>query len=409
MRGWGLKGTAPGLVYMQPFGDVDVLDLTQSIAGPVATQQLGVLGANVVKIEPPGGDDFRGKLNGSMFASFNLGGKRSVCVDLKTDEGKEIVRELAADADVVVESFRPGVLERFGLDYDAVREDNEDVVYCSITGFGHDGPYSDWPAYDPVLQAMSGLMSTTGYPDRPPVRAGTSIVDCGTGMTAAFAIAACLLERKRTGEGEHVEVSLFEVAVSWMAYWVANYSATGATPDRSRPGGFAGMAPYGVFDAGDDAQLYMSVVNDTQFERLCAVLDRDDLVADERFRDARGRWANRAELYDALSEGFATYDRDSLVDGLVDAGVPAGPVQSVDEVAADPHLAARDMFTAVEDTYTGETIRTAGPPLVTSDGRPDAGDGPPTLGEHTRTVLDELGYSERQIDRMLAAGAVREE
>ena len=400
---------APGLADMQPFGDVDVLDLTQSIAGPVATQQLGALGANIVKIEPPGGDDFRGKLNGSMFASFNRGGKRSVCVDLKTDEGRAVVKDLAAKTDVLVESFRPGVLERFELDYESVREENEDVIYCSITGFGHDGPYSDWPAYDPVLQAMSGLMSTTGYPDRPPVRAGTSIVDCGTGMTAAFAVAAGLLERKRTGEGERVEVSLFEVAVSWMSYWLANYDTTGRTPQRSGPGGFAGMAPYGVFETAGGEQLYMSVVNDVQFERLCSAIDRDDLAEDERFRDAAGRWTNRADLYDTLSAAFAESERESLVDRLVRAGVPAGPVQSVDEVVEDPHVAARELLAPVENRHTGETVRTAGVPLVTSDGRPDAGDHPPTLGEHTRDVLDDLGYTEEQIDRMLAAGAVRAE
>ena len=394
---------------MEPFTDVDVLDLTQSIAGPVATQQLGALGANVVKVEPPGGDDFRGNLSGSMFASFNLGEKRSICVDLRTDDGREVVQELAARADVVVESFRPGVLEKFGLDYESVREDNSDVVYCSITGFGHSGPYSDRPAYDPVLQAMSGLISTTGYPDRPPVRTGASVVDCGTGMTAAFAITAGLLERSRTGAGDHLQVSLFEVAVSWMAYWLANYSTTGATPSRSQPGGFAGMSPYGVFEAGDGEQLYMSVVNDEQFRRLCAALDHPGLAEDERFREGGDRWRNRETLYGILSESFDEYERDDLVERLVEAGVPAGPVNGVDDVAADPHLAEREMLTEVENLTTGETIRTAGVPIVTTDGRPDVGDSPPTLGEHTRAVLGELGYSPEQIDRMIEAGTLEED
>jgi crotonobetainyl-CoA:carnitine CoA-transferase CaiB-like acyl-CoA transferase len=394
---------------MEPFMDVDVLDLTQSIAGPVATQQLGALGANVVKVEPPGGDDFRGNLSGSMFASFNLGDKRSLCVDLRTDDGRDVVQELAAEADVVVESFRPGVLEKFGLDYESVREDNSDVVYCSITGFGHSGPYSDRPAYDPVLQAMSGLISTTGYPDQPPVRTGASVVDCGTGMTAAFAITAGLLERFRTGEGDHLQVSLFEVAVSWMAYWLANYSTTGATPSRSQPGGFAGMSPYGVFEAGDGEQLYMSVVNDEQFRRLCEALDRPALADDERFHESDDRWSNRETLYEVISERFSEYERDGLVERLVEAGVPAGPVNEVDDVAADPHLEERQMLTEVENLTTGEPIRTAGVPIVTTDGRPDAGQRPPTLGEHTRAVLAELGYSSKQIDRMIDAGALRED
>lgn len=394
---------------MKPFTDVDVLDFTQSIAGPVATQQLGALGANVVKVEPPGGDDFRGNLDGAMFTAHNLGSKRSVCLDLKAEEGREIAAKLAADADVVVESFRPGVLERFGLDYESVRAANPDVVYCSITGFGHDGPYSQRPAYDPVLQAMSGLMSTTGYPDRPPVRAGASVVDCGTGMTAAFAIAAALLERDRTGEGDHLEVSLFEVAVSWMGYWIANYSTTGEVPERTRQGGFAGMSPYGVFEARCGEQLYLSVVNDRQFERLCSAIDRSALVDDERFENAERRWDHRHELYEEVSDEIGTHDREAVVERLVKAGVPAGPVQDVGDVVDDPHVQARQVLTEGMNLKQEEPIRTPGIPIVTSDGRPDAGEGPPRLGEHTRAVLSELGYKDEQIERMIEAGAAAAE
>jgi crotonobetainyl-CoA:carnitine CoA-transferase CaiB-like acyl-CoA transferase len=389
---------------MQPFSDVDVLDLTQSIAGPFATQMLGALGANVVKVEPPGGDDFRGLLGGSMFAAFNMGDKRSVCLDLKTDEGRRAARNLARQADVVVESFRPGVVEKFGLDYESVREHNDDVVYCSISGFGDDGPYSDWPAYDPVLQSMSGLMSTIGYPDRPPVRIGASVIDCGTGMTAAFAIASALLERERTGEGERVEVALFEVAVSWMAYWIANYDATGETPERPRAGGFAGLSPNGVFEAGDD-QLYVSVVNDEQFRRLCRALDREDLADDDRFAESGARWEHRENLYETLLDIFDDHDRDDLVARLVDAGVPAGPLHEVDDILENAHVAARDLLAETRNLQTDEPVETAGIPFVTSDGRPGAGRRPPNVGEHTRAVLAELGYSDEQIDRMLEAGA----
>lgn len=391
---------------MEPFTDLDVLDLTQAIAGPVATQQLGAMGANVVKVEPPGGDDFRGNLDGAMFTAHNLGSKRSLCLDLRTDDGREVARQLAAGADVVVESFRPGVLERYDLDYASVRAENPAVVYCSITGFGHDGPYRDRPAYDAVLRAMSGMISVTGYPDRPPVRAGTSVVDCGTGMTAAFAIAAALLERGRTGEGEHLQVSLFEVAVSWMGYWIANYTGTGQNPGRSEPGGFAGLAPYGVFEADDGEQLYISVVNDRQFERLCGVLDREALATDDRFVGAANRWQNRDNLYEVLSAELRDHDRDALVDRLVDVGVPAGSLQDVAAVVEDPHVEARDLLTVAENVHRGESVRTSGIPVVTGDGRPDAGDGPPHLGEHTRAVLAELGYEEERIDRMIEAGAV---
>lgn len=395
---------ADGGMAMQPFTDVDVLDLTQSIAGPLATQQLGALGANVVKVEPPGGDDFRDKLDGAMFTFCNLGAKRSVGVDLKTEAGREVVQELAAEADVVVESFRPGMLARFGLDYESVCGDNPNVVYCSITGFGQDGPYRDRPAYDAVLQAMSGMISTTGYPDRPPVRAGTSVVDCGTGMTAAFSIAAALLERRRTGEGEYLDVSLFEVALSWMGYWIANYSGTGQVPGRSQPGGFAGLSPYGVFEARNGEQCYVAVVNDQQFQRLCDALDLGSLADDDRFVEAGARWDHRGELYDRLSAEFDDRDRDEVVERLVDAGVPAGPLQTVDEVVADAHVDTRDVLVGVENVHREETVETPGIPLVTGDGRPDPGGRPPHFGEHTRAVLSELGYTETQIDRMLAAG-----
>lgn len=393
---------------MQPFSDIDVLDLTQSIAGPFSTQLLGALGANVVKVEPPGGDDFRGLLGGSMFAAFNMGGKRSVCLDLKTDAGRASAQALAAEADVVIESFRPGVVDRFDLDYDSVRADNSDVIYCSITGFGDDGPYSEWPAYDPVLQAMSGLMSTIGYPDRPPVRIGASIIDCATGMTTAFTVAAALLERERSGAGERIEVSLFDVAVSWMGYWIANYSGTGEIPDRSRRGGFAGLTPNGAFPTGDDELVYLSVVNDTQFRRLCTALDRDDLAEDDRFGDTATRWEHRDELYETLVAAFDEYDRATLVERLTDAGVPAGPVNEIDDVADDPHVAARELLTESRNLRTGEPVETVGVPFVTGNGRPSMDGEPPAVGEHTRAVLAELGYSEDRIDRMMAAGAAHD-
>ena len=392
---------------MRPFSDIDVLDLTQSIAGPFATQMLGALGANVVKVEPPGGDEFRDSLGGSMFAAFNLGNKRSICLDLKTDEGRDAAHDLAREADVVIESFRPGVVQKFDIDYESVCGDNEAVIYCSISGFGEDGPYSDWPAYDPVLQSMSGLISTIGYPDRPPVRIGASIIDCGTGMTAAFAIAAALLERKRTGEGQRIEVALFEVAVSWMAYWIANYEATGEEPKRPHHGAFAGFAPNGVFEA-NDSQLYVSVVSDEQFRRLSRALDCEELADDERFATSEARWQHRELLYEKLQEIFGEYARDTLVETLVEAGVPAGPLHKMEDILADPHVRARELLVETRNLQSDNVVRTTGVPFLTDEGRPDLGDRPPAFGEHTRSVLEEMGYSEEQIERMLEAGAAHD-
>ncbi|MFC7157133.1 CaiB/BaiF CoA transferase family protein [Halomarina halobia] len=389
---------------MRPFEGIDVLDLTQSIAGPLATQFLGTLGANVVKVEPPGGDAFRGLLDGAMFASVNLGGKRSVCLDLTTDEGRAAAHELAATADVVVQSFRPGTVEKFGLDYDSVTESNPEVVYCSLTGFGEDGPCREWPAYDPVVQAMSGLMSTIGYPDRPPVRIGASVIDYGTGTTAAMLVAAALHERERTGRGEFIDVNLFEVAVSWMGYWIAHYTGTGEVPQPSGQG-FAGLAPNEVFDAARGEPFYLSVVNNRLFGRLCTAIGREDLVTDERFVENADRWENREALRDELRAEFETYDRDELTALLAEAGVPTGPLQTVDElVEDDEHVAARGMLTDTRNLRTDAPVKTANAPFKTASGRPDLGDRPPRRGEHTREVLAELGYSAEQIDRMLEAG-----
>lgn len=388
---------------MRPFEDVDVLDLTQSIAGPVATQFLGTLGANVVKVEPPDGDAFRGLLDGAMFASVNLSNKRSVCLDLKTEDGMRTAQDLASEADVVVESFRPGVLEQFGLDYDAVSERNADVVYLSLTGFGQDGPYSEWPAYDPVIQAMSGLMSTIGYPDRPPVRIGASVIDWGTGSVAAFLIASALLDRERDGGGEYIDVNLFEVALAWMGYWIAHYSATGEVAERMGQG-FTGLAPNEVFHAADGEALYMCVVNDRHYERLCTAIDREDLLTDERFESNADRWEHREVLTEELEAEFSSYDREELCELIAGAGVPIGPLRSVDElVEDDPHVDARGMLTDSHNVRQDKPVTTAAVPFRTSEGRPHLDGEPPERGEHTRAVLTELGYDEETVSRMLAA------
>ena len=391
---------------MQPFEDVDVLDLTQSIAGPVATHFLGSLGANIVKVEPPGGDAFREQLSGAIFASVNIAGKRSVCLDLKTDDGQEAARDLAAEADLMIESFRPGVLEQFDLDYEAVSEINEDVVYVSVTGFGQDGPYSDWPAYDPVIQAMSGLMSTIGYPDRPPVRIGASVIDWGTGTTAAFLAASALHERELHGKGEHIDVNLFEVTVAWMGYWIAHYTRTGETPERGGQG-FPGIAPNEIFHAADAEPFYVCAVNNRLYERLCRAIGREDLISDDRYKTNEDRWAHRGALIDELESEFAEYDRTDICERLADAGVPVGPLRTVDElVNEDPHIAARELLTDSYNLHQDMPIRTASLPFETSSGRPKLEDRPPKRGEHTRAVLEELGYDEATIVRMLAAADI---
>lgn len=390
---------------MQPLGDLDVLDFTQSIAGPVCTQMLGAMGAEVIKVEPPSGDAFRPMKDGSMFAAFN-NGKRSICVDLKTDEGEAILTDLAGKADVVVESFRPGVLEDYDLDYDSVAAENPGVVYCSLSGFGQTGPYGQFPGYDPCIQAISGLMATTGYQDRPPVRIRSSLIDCGTGANAAFAIMAAIRERDRTGEGDHVDVSLFDVGISWMSYWIADYDATGEVPERNGQLGI-GSAPNGLFETAD-GYVYLTTTTQGMFERLRAVLDRPDLLDDDRFRTMDDRLENRQALREALTEAFADYAAVELEETLLEAGVPVAAVRTIDEVVELPHLEARSMLADSHNPEVDEPVRVAALPFqFESDGeRPDLGGPPPAKGEHTAEVLADMAYSSEEIDELRRDGAV---
>lgn len=390
---------------MQPFEEVDVLDLTQSIAGPVCTQMLTALGANVVKVEPPEGDAFRGLTQGAIFAAFNHGPKRSLSVDLKSEAGSATVRDLAERADVVVESFRPGVLERFGLNYESVSTENEEVVYCSLTGFGQEGPYSDYPAYDPVIQAMSGLMSVIGYPDRPPTRIGASVIDCTTGANAAFMISAALMERGRTGTGEHIDISLFDVAVSWMSYWIGDYSGTGEVPTRAGSG-FNGIAPNDIYYASKDEPFYLCAVNDRLYERLCHAIDRKDLLEDDRFVDNDARWEHREALREELESTFRECDRDELVAMLADSGVPVGPQQDVPELVEDEHVAERELLTDAQNLILDDEITISRLPIRTTDWVPELDEKPPEVGEHSRQVLREFGFDEAEIDTLIESESV---
>ncbi len=393
---------------MDSFADVDVLDLTQSIAGPSCTQMLASLGANVVKVEPPEGDAFREMIRGSAFASFNHDAKRSLSVDLKTEDGQELVRELAATADVVVESFRPGVLSQFELDYDSVSEENEDVIYCSISGYGQEGPYSEYPAYDPVLQASSGLMSVIGYRDRPPARIGASVIDCATGLSGAFSIASALRHRDRTGESHHIDVSLFDVAVWWMTYWIADYSHTGETPNRGGSG-FWGIAPNDIYHAGDGEPIYLAAINDKLYARTCRAIDREDLIDDDRFETNEDRWEHREALREELESAFEPYDRDQLVEILTNNGIPSGPQQDIPDLLEDDHVDEREMLASVRNIDRDADVTVARFPFRTSEWTPPVGDRPPELGEHTRGVLSEIGYSEEEIDALLEGNVVFEQ
>jgi crotonobetainyl-CoA:carnitine CoA-transferase CaiB-like acyl-CoA transferase len=391
---------------MQPLDDLTVADLTQSIAGPVCTQLLAEMGATVIKIEPPAGDNFRHIMNGNMFVPFNHG-KESLCVDLKSEDGESIVTEIATEADVVVESFRPGVLDQYDLDYESLVEQNEDVVYCSLSGFGRTGPYRSYPGYDPCIQALSGLMAINGYADRPPARIRASLIDCGTGANAAFAILSAVRQRDRGGEGTLIDISLFDVAISWMSYWITNYDQSGDLPERAGGKGI-GSAPNGVFPTGD-GEIYVATLSETMYERLCNVLDRPDLLEDERFETIDDRVEHREPLRSELIAEFEAFSAMELEGELLEAGIPAGAVKTVDElVENDEQIEARSLLVDSYNPEADEEVLTPTLPFRFSSGLYDGhfSSRPPKKGEHTEDVLSALSYSEHEIERLHEAGAV---
>jgi formyl-CoA transferase/CoA:oxalate CoA-transferase len=394
---------------MTPLDDVTVLDFTRVLAGPYCTMQLGDLGARVLKIEQPGrGDDTRAWgppfVNGesAYFLSVNRN-KKSVALDLKDPRTRPVLSALIARADVLVENFRPGTMERLGLGYEALSEASPRLIYCSISGFGQTGPRRLEPGYDAMMQAEGGLMSITGAEDGPPFRLGVAIADIATGMFAVQAILAALLARQRTGRGQRVDVAMLDAVASLLTYQASSAFATGATPTRMG-NRHPSIAPYDTFAAAD-GEFVLSVGNDEQFRRLAAVVNRDGLADDPRFATNADRVARYDELRQDLSAAFAPWRRAELIAALTAAGVPCGAVRSVTEALADPQLAARDMIVPLEHATAGP-IRVLGSPLKLSATPATVRTPPPALGQHTFEVLrDEAGLTDAQIAELLGPSA----
>lgn len=381
----------------EPLANVTVLDFSQAAAGPYATTLLADMGADVVAIEPPAGGTQRQFIDGAFYPNVARN-KRSIAIDILDEGSAEVVRRLVSEVDVVVHNYRPGTsfVEDFGYDYDSLRQYNEDLVYCSITGFGEEGPYSSRPGFDPLAQAMSGLMWLTGEPDRKPSRIGATIVDLGTGVYAAFAIAVALLNREQTGEGHKIEASLYDTAAAFMGFWYTYYSRTGETPTRQGHS-MEAYAPVGAFDTADDP-VYIVVPLDHIWQRFCRAIDREEWISDPRFETDEARCENREELYEQIEETFGDYTREELVDVLLEAGVPAAELQTVEEAANDEHLRARDAVVSVPDE-NGEDVLAAGHPLAYSGFEPRSNP-PPQLGEHTDEVLASAGFSAEERQRL---------
>ena len=377
-----------------------VLDLTRNIAGPYCAMILADLGADVVKVERPGdGDDARAwqppswRGHSTTFMNFNRN-KRSLAVDLDAPDGQAVVRRLALRADVVVESFRSSSLAKRGLDYARVRADNPRVVYCSITGFGAAGPLSNRPGYDPVVQAYSGIMSTTGEPGRPPVRTGPSIIDNGAGMWSALAVLGALYARERTGEGSRIETSLLETGLGYMGYHLLGYLATGRVPGPV--GSKAVMiAPYEAFNTRE-GYLQLAAGNDQIFVRLCDVLGVPELPADARFRTNAERVSHRDALHELLEVRFAAHTAREWEAILLEREVPCSCVRTLDQVAADPQVEALDMLPAVPHPEIPD-LRLVNQAFQIDGRRAVRLSPPPAVGQHTDEVLAECGYAAEEI------------
>jgi crotonobetainyl-CoA:carnitine CoA-transferase CaiB-like acyl-CoA transferase len=337
----------------KPLAGVRVLELARVLAGPWAGQLLADLGAEVIKVERPGaGDDTRtwgppfvrgqnGESLDSAYYHATNRGKRSVFADFETEAGRELVRKLAREADVVIENFKLDGLKPFGLDYDGLRALNPRLVYCSITGFGQTGPYAPRPGYDYLIQAMGGIMHLTGEPDREPMKIGVAFADVFTGMYAAVAIEAALIECGRSGQGQHIDMSLLDVMVGVLANQALNYLVSGVSPKRMG-NAHPNVVPYQVFPTAD-GHLVIAVGTDAQFQRLCDVLVLPELAADPRYQSNAGRVAARAELVASIAARTVRMERAELLTALEKASVPTGPIHDIADVFADPQVIARAM------------------------------------------------------------------
>jgi formyl-CoA transferase len=393
-----------------PLAHIRVLDLSRVLAGPYCAMVLGDLGAEVVKVERPGtGDDTRqwgppfvgGESAYYLCCNRN---KQSITINLKSDRGREFIRRLAAKSDVLIENFLPGTLEEADLGCDSLRAINPRLVYCSITGFGQDGPYRDVPGYDVLIQAMAGVMSITGETGGAPMKVGVAISDITAGLFAANAIMSALIARERSGAGERIDISLFDSTLAWLANVGSAFLVTGEVPKRYG-NAHATIVPYQSFATGD-GHIIVAVGNDMQWQRFCAAVDRADLAADERFRTNPLRVRNRATLVPILEQLLATRPASEWLSRLAQAEVPSGPVNTLDRAFADPQVHARHMLLEVPHPTIG-ALRMVGSPMRFGSNEESPAKPPPTLGQHTAEVLQRLlGLSAADIDAARAAGAI---
>ncbi|MCR5869040.1 MAG: CaiB/BaiF CoA transferase family protein [Aquincola tertiaricarbonis] len=392
-----------------PLAGVRVLDVSQVMAGPYACMLLADLGADVVKIEPPeGGDQTRGAMGFKMKGPDSMGflnmnrNKRSVTLDLKSESGREVLYRMVKEADILVENYRPGVMKRLGTDYETLSKLNPALVYVSISGFGQTGPWAARPGFDLMAQAMSGVMSVTGYPGSPPVKAGVPVADIGCALFATYGLLAAYIGAKNTGQGQYIDASLFDSAMAFSVWDISEYWGTGREPE---PLGTANRmsAPYQAVKAAD-GWFVMGATNQKLWQTLCKVIERPDLLADERFATVSLRLANRVVLIEALEQSFAQDTADHWIERLLATGIPAGPILSYPQAFESEHGRHRKMRMEIDHPVEGKVpnigfaVKMMGTPQQVRRH-------PPRLGEHTAEVLAEYGIADDEREALAAGGA----
>ena len=378
-----------------------VLDLSRVLAGPYCSMMLADLGADVIKVERPDrGDGTRqwgppwADGESAYYLSVNRN-KRSITVNLKSEMGRKIVRDLAEQADVLLENFRVGTMDAWGLGYETLQQENPQLVYCSITGYGQSGPYRDRPGYDFIIQAQGGIMSITGPAEGPPMKVGVAIVDITAALYATTSILAALHERQRSARGQHIDIALLDSQVAWLANVGSNYLVSGKQPARYG-NAHPNIVPYETFPTSDN-WIAIGIGNDRQWKQLCELAGWDDLAADKRFATNPERVEHREVLIPILQERFKARSTDEWLDALVDASIPCAPINHIDQVFCDPQVLARDMLVELPHPTAG-AVKLAGSPLNLSRTPVRLEEPPPLLGEHTEEVLrDYLGYTSESL------------
>lgn len=395
---------------MKALGGVKVLDLTRALAGPYCTLMLGDYGADVIKIEVPDkGDDSRywgpPYLNdqSAYFLSIQRN-KRSITLNLKDPKGKDIFMQLAKSADVVVENFTPGVVNRLGIDYGTVTEVKPDIVYASISGFGQTGPYSHKPAYDQIMQGLGGIMSLTGNPHDEPQKIGVALADIGAGMLCAYAITTALYHRELTGTGQYIDISMLDLQISWLTYQAATYFATDTPPPRVGTA-HPNLVPYQTFICGDGKYINVAVGNERFWKRFCIAISREDLVALPEYTLNSDRVKNREKLVDLLQIEFKSRPIRHWINKLEAEGVPCGPIHNLSDVFSDPQVRAREMLVETSHPTVG-TFRQTGIPIKFSVTPGSIDRPPPLLGQHSKDILFELGYGEGEVAALQRARVI---